>query len=110
MMVPDLETEPPMVERLPTLGPRRQTPVQAAVALAATVLEEALHDGLRHLRGGFADRVSHAAEALDAVGLAGARRRLLALRDAVRAGEENAARAWLDAAVRLELTREVASA
>ena len=80
----------------------------AALALASTLLEEALHDGLSHLRGGFAERATRAADALGAVGLAGARRRFLALRDAAKSGELGAARAWLDAAVRLELTREAA--
>ncbi|MDF2695647.1 MAG: hypothetical protein K0S65_4030, partial [Labilithrix sp.] len=57
---------------------------------------------------GFADRATHAADALGAVGLRGAQRRVLALRDAVKSGDAAAARVWLDAAVRLELTREAA--
>ncbi len=110
VIVPDLETEPAMVESLPLLAPRREPPFHAAIALAATLLEEALHDGLAHLRSGFIDRALHAAGVLGAVGLGGAQRRLLALREAVRSGSADAARIWLDAAVRLELTRETAFA
>ena len=107
VIVPDLETEHAIVEKLPLLAPRSGSPIHAALAVATTLLEEALHDGLAHLRAGFADRATHAADALGAVGLAGARRRFLALRDTSKAGD-GGARAWLDAAVRLELTREAA--
>jgi len=110
VVVPDLETEPPIVEKLPLLAPRKEPPMSAALARAGTLLEEALHDGLSRLRGGFADRATQAGDALGAVGLAGARRRLLVLRDAAKRGDPSAARAWLDAAVRLELTRESALA
>lgn len=110
VIVPDLETEPPMVESLPLLAPRKEPPFHAAIALAATLLEEALHDGLAHLRGGFTDRALHAAGVLGAVGLRGAQRRVLALREAVSSGSADAARTWLDAAVRLELMRETAFA
>jgi hypothetical protein len=109
VIVPDLETEPPMVERLPLLGPWRERPMAVATALAATLLEEALHDGLAHLRGGFGERATDAADALGAMGLGGAKQRILALRDAVKSGDAGStagARAWLDAALRLELTRE----
>lgn len=106
VIVPDLETEAPMVEGLPLLAPRKEPPIQAALALAGTLLEEALHDGVGNLRGGFADRATHAAEALAAVGLAGAQQRVVVLRDAVRSADASAARAWLDVAVRIELTRE----
>lgn len=94
------------MEKLPLLAPREEPPLHAATVLTATLLEEALHDGLSRVRGGFADRATQAAEALGAVGLAGARRRIVALRDAVTSGDVGAARAWLDAAIRLELTRE----
>ena len=110
VIVPDLETEPPMVESLPLLAPRKEPPFHAAIALAATLLEEALHDGLAHLRVGFIDRALHAAGVLGAVGLGGAQRRVLALREAVSSGNADAARIWLDAAVRLELTRDTAFA
>ena len=106
VIVPDLETEAAMVETLPLLAPRREPPIHAAALLATTLLEEALHDGLSRLRPGFADRATHAASALGAVGLMGAQRRILALHDAIASNAANAARAWLDAAVRLELTRE----
>lgn len=108
LIVPDLETEPAIVEKLPLLAPRKAPPIHAALAAASTVLEEALHDGLSRLRGGFADRATQAADALGAVGLAGARRRLVTLRDAAGSGDAGGARAWLDAAVRLELTRDAA--
>ena len=74
--------------------------------LAASVLEEVLHDGIARLRAGLADRATRAAEALGTVGLRGPRQMLLTLRDAV-GQEPNAASAWLDAALRIELTREV---
>jgi hypothetical protein len=108
VIVPDLETEPAMVESLPLLAPRQEPPIHSATVVASTLLEEALHDGLARLRAGFADRAAHAAEALGAVGLRGVQRRVLALRDAVKSSDATAARVWLDAAVRLELTREVA--
>jgi hypothetical protein len=108
VIVPDLEVEPSIVETLPFLATRKETPLHAAIAVAATVLEEGLHDGLGRSRTGFADRAAHAASALGAVGLAGARERMLALGNAVKSSDVRAARAWLDAAVRLELSREAA--
>ena len=108
VIVPDLETEPPIVEKLPLLAPREEPPIGSTLVRAGTVLEEALHDGLARLRPGFADRATQAADALGAVGLAEARKRIIALRDAAKAGDATAARAWLDAAIRLELTREAA--
>ena len=106
MIVPHLETEARVVEKLPLLEPRSEHPLREATALAAAVLEEALHDGLATLRPGFVDRVTRGAEALGAVGLSGAQRRLVLLREAVQNADVGAARAWLDAVVRLELTRE----
>jgi hypothetical protein len=106
VIVPDLETDAPLAETLPHLAPRKEPPMHAALRLTSTLLEEALHDGLARLRGAFADRATHAAEGLAAVGLAGSQQRVLALRDAVKTGDPAAARAWLDAAVRVELTRE----
>jgi SWIM zinc finger len=108
VIVPDLETEPAVVEALPLLAPHTEPPIHAAIVVASTLLEEALHDGLARLRSGFTDRAAHAAEALAAVGLRGAQRRILALRDAVKSSDSGAARVWLDAAVRIELTREAA--
>lgn len=106
VIVPDLETEPRTVENLPLLAQRKERPMLVATTLASALLEEALHDGLMRVRAGFGDRAAHAAEALGAVGLDGAKKRVLALRDAVKSHAPTAARAWLDAAVRIELTRE----
>lgn len=107
VIVPDLETEAPMVENLPLLAARSDPPLFSAIAMAATLLEEALHDGLLRVRPGFVERAAHVVEALGAVGLMSASKRFGALRDAVSGtSHEPAARAWLDAAVRLELSRE----
>jgi len=106
VIVPDLETEAATVEKLPLVAARKDPPLVTAIAMANTLLEEALHDGLLRVRSGFVDRATHATESLAAVGLHSASKRFGALRDAVRSHEPTATRAWLDAAVRLELSRE----
>ena len=73
---------------------------------ASALLEEALHDGLSRLRPGFGERAASATAALGAVGLEGAARRVGVLAEAIRTNDAASARAWLDAAIRLELTRE----
>jgi hypothetical protein len=106
VIVPDLETEAAMVENLPLSAARNDPPLVMAIAMAGTLLEEALHDGLLRVRPGFVDRAAHATESLAAVGLTSASKRFGLLRDSVKAHEPTAARAWLDAAIRLELSRE----
>lgn len=106
VLVPDLETGPRHVETLPQLGPGTTSPIRRALHEASALLEEALHDGLARLRPGFAERATSAIDTLAAVGLEGAARRVSALAEAVRTNDAASARAWLDAAIRLELTRE----
>lgn len=106
VIVPDLETESPIVESLPFLQRRVESPMHTALMQAESVLEEVLHDGLLHARGGLVERVGHVSEALSAVGARGTARRFSALRDAVKRDARTATGAWLDAAMRLELTRE----
>jgi hypothetical protein len=100
VLVPDLDKETARVESLPHVPPRPALASHVALDAAQALLEESLHDGLAHLRSGFGERASAVADALSQVGLAGAEKRIRALREAM------TARSWLDAAVRLELTRE----
>jgi len=94
------------VETLPQLPPGTPSPIRRALDEANALLEEALHDGLSRLRPGFGERASSAAASLGAVGLEGAARRVSVLAEALRTNDAACARAWLDAAIRLELTRE----
>jgi hypothetical protein len=106
VLVPDLETEARRVEDLPMLAPSVAPPIFQALDQANALLEEALHDGLARLRPGFVERAGVASSALAATGLMGAARRVTALAESVRTGDATTARAWLDAAIRIELTRE----
>ncbi len=106
VLVPDLETGSRFVETLPQLPPFTTSPIRRALHEASALLEEALHDGLSRLRPGFGERAASATAALGAVGLEGAARRVGVLAEAIRTNDAASARAWLDAAIRLELTRE----
>ena len=116
VIVPDLEPPAPGVA-LRTAATAPASPVRAAIALAASALEEAAHLGLAHLPASFAGRAAEAAARLDATGLRAAARRLERLRERVHALRDDAreaplaaaASAWMDAAIRVELTREAES-
>ncbi|MBX3232074.1 MAG: hypothetical protein KIT84_19835 [Labilithrix sp.] len=109
VVVPDLEEAPALLERLPRAAAATRTELEIAVERAGAVLEESLHDGLAHLGRGFADRTEEAARTAAGRGLVGLEHRLLALRSAL-ADPAAAARAWLDLAIRTELTREAITA
>ena len=112
VLVPDLEgavtSAASRVDALPHFAPRAAQPMQLALDATQALLEESLHDGLAHLRPGFADRASAAADALSKVGLLAMERRIRALRASV-VTHAPAAAAWIDASVRLELTREASN-
>ncbi len=90
-------------------------PVEAAAAEALGILAEGAHHGLRHAPFAYPDRLRAAAARLTAAGLTACAARLETLDATLRAarggGEESswstAAAAWMDAAIRLELVREV---
>ena len=100
IVVPDLEPSPAATERLPVSSCDEPTPLHRALGAAGAVLEEALHDGLGRLRDGFAGRITAATSALADAGLEGTRTRLAAFAIA------RTPDTWLEAALRLELTRE----
>ena len=100
VVVPDLEPSAHTLDGLPATEAEAPSPLAAACARATDVLEEALHDGLAHLRQGFGERAAAATAALAATGLEGARARLAAF------AEARTPSSWLDAALRVELTRE----
>jgi hypothetical protein len=118
VIVPDLEAAPPASVALPRGGDGggAPSPMLAALDGAASVLEEACHGGLARPRGEWVARTSAAARRLDDMGLAGAAVRLRVLAEKVRAlGDRadggllrDAAEAWASAAIRVELTRELA--
>jgi len=104
VIVPDLEPAPATIERLPVSARDEPTPLHLALATTSAALEEALHDGLGRPRAGFDERIAAATAALADAGLEGARTRLAAFAKA--RSPEN----WLEAALRLELTREALTA
>ncbi len=106
IVVPDIEKEKRTVEGLPLLAPKKTPALVAAIERASTLLEEALHDGLARTRSGFADRAAETAHLLEAIGLTDAALRVKTLATAVKTSDPEGARAWLDAAIRIELTRE----
>ncbi len=115
VIVPDLADEP-LRPRLPAgRAEPPADPLEAALLAAASALEEAAHLGLRAVAPGWPDRIARTALELERVGLATIGRRLGAVgegvREARRSGSADAwtasARAWLEAAVRVEITREV---
>ena len=103
VVVPDLDEERTKLS-LPELASLAPEPIAAALARARALVEESLHDGLEHLRPGFLPRLQASAAALADVGLAGAEQRIATLADAIARGDGVAA--WLDAAIRLDLTAE----
>lgn len=95
-------------------GVAADPPVEAAAAEALGILAEGAHHGLRHAPFGYPDRLRATAARLATAGLTTCAARLEALDATLRAargGEESswpiAAAAWMDAAIRLELVREV---
>jgi hypothetical protein len=104
ILVPDLERATSRLDALPTLGPRPTTPMMLALETARAVMEEALHNGLAHLRPGFAESATRAADACSNVGLVSVETRIRALANSTEP------RAWLDAVIRLELTEEASLA
>jgi hypothetical protein len=100
VLVPDLDRESASLDDLPVLASSVVAPMHIALEGAQALLEEALHDGIAHPRGNFADRAARAADALSKVGLVGAEKRMRTL------GEAPSASGWLDAMIRLDLTRE----
>ncbi|MBW8485686.1 hypothetical protein [Actinomadura parmotrematis] len=86
--------------------PAPPDPIGAALDEALEVCADAAHHGLRHLPAGFAPRAERAAAALDATGLraaAGAVRAFVHALD----DEEEAARRWTDAQIRLTTTADL---
>lgn len=116
LVIPDLEKkgEAP-APRLERGRDRVDPPAEAAAAEALGLLDEGAHHGLRHASGGYPDRLRATVKRLEEVGLNDCADRLRRLEEALRAarggGEEGwpaAARGWLEAAIRLQLVREVA--
>lgn len=99
VVVPDLDPSTHALD-LPAAESAPLSPLEAACACAMDVLEEALHDGIGRLRAGFGERAAIAVSALAASGLEGARARLATF------ASERTAATWLEAALRVELTRE----
>lgn len=115
LVVPDLEKGPVSVPRLEAALDRANPPVESAAAEALGLLEEGAHHGLRHAAPGYPGRLNAAVTRLEGVGLTDCATRLRRLEETLRAaregGEEGlpeAARAWGEAAIRLQLVREVA--
>jgi hypothetical protein len=88
--------------------------MSAALARASAVLEDGAHRGLRHAASSYGDHVEAAVRALARVGLSKTAAGLEVLRDAVRRAqtsgdeeaERDAARAWVDARIRIRLMEE----
>ncbi len=119
-----LELDPTAIvvtDRVPRPRSRHRATLRRAAAAARTRHE--LADAPRAPRGeraprgstarrsrasppGLLERAAAATQTLRATGLEGAARRVAALADAVRTHDPSSARAWLDAAIRIELTRE----
>ncbi len=114
LVVPDLEKGTVEVPRLDPAREPADPPVESAAAAALGLLDEGAHHGLRHAAAGYPDRLRAAGKRLEGVGLTDCAARLRRLDEtlrAARAGGEDAwpeaARAWADAAVRLQLVREM---
>nr|BFE61802.1 hypothetical protein GCM10020063_063280 [Dactylosporangium thailandense] len=106
VVVPDLGEAGAGELALPDGG--RQEPLPAALDHAIATLAEMPHRGLRHLPPGFGDRLRKAGDGLNRVGLHQAAAALEALRDALGPDPgEAAARAWVDAHLRLTVTAEL---
>ncbi len=116
VIVPDLEAASGAPAEVEGGEVRHASPTLAALDVAASLLSEGCHVGLRHVRAEWIARTREAAARLDEVGLGGAAKRLRALAGLVHAiGDEAAAprvraatEAWMSAAIRVELMREAA--
>ena len=114
LVVPDLEKGHAEVPRLDPAHEPDEPPVESAAAAALGLLDEGAHHGLRHAAAGYPDRLRAAGKRLDAVGLTDCAARLHRLDETLRTARSRGddawpetARAWADAAVRLQLVREM---
>lgn len=115
LVVPDLEKGHVKVPRLDPAREPAEPPVESAAAAALGLLDEGAHHGLRHAAGSYPDRLRAAGQRLEAVGLTDCAARLHRLNETLRAARAGgrddawpeAARAWAEAAVRLQLVREM---
>jgi hypothetical protein len=107
LVIPDLAGSfaPPNVPALAT--PSHLDPLDRALTLAESVLDELCSAGLANASRGVLDRAGAAARSLDDVALESLAVRLRALEALLRSGSAaNAADAWLDVGVRMALARE----
>lgn len=114
LVVPDLEKGSVTAPRLDPAREFADPPVESAAAEALGLLDEGAHHGLRYAAAGYPDRLRAAVARLEGVGLTDCAARLRRLDETLRAaragGEEGwpeAAGAWAEAAVRLQLVREM---
>lgn len=117
LLILDLESAPAARPPLPHARPVIDPPVEAAAAEAFGLVEEGAHQGLRRAAPGYADRLRAGAAKLEKAGLTTSAARLrhletsLRLARAATAEQEEgwrlASAAWADAAIHLDLVREV---
>ena len=118
LIILDLESKRTARPPLPHARPSTDPPVEAAAAEALGLLEEGAHQGLRRAAPGYPDRLRASAEKLEKAGLTTSAARLRHLETSLRLArtatteqqEEGWGRvsaAWADAAIHLDLVREV---
>ena len=104
LVVPDIAGPALAVDANRSFAARAVDPVAAALAHGESVLEELCSTGLAAKAPGALARVAAAAQRFDDAGLADMAARFRALEGATRGGR-GAADAWIDAGVRLALSR-----
>lgn len=105
VVVPDLAASAPKLDVPRAQAHVHPDPMDDVLARATSVLEEGLHAGLDRASGETVRRLKETAALAESLGLSGLGTRLL--RVAETAGKEAAPAAWMDAAIRTALTREI---
>jgi hypothetical protein len=104
VVVPDLAPKAPDLD-VPRMATHAHAdPMRDVLGRATGILEEGLHAGLDRAGPDFIKRVREIAEHTEQLGLRGLGQRFLRIAEATK---ETAPQAWMDAAIRMALTREI---
>ncbi len=99
LVVPDLESETVDIKVAQGRAATKGQPLEERLEACGGLLEEAAHQGLRHLATSFADRLRYEAQEARGHGLADLARRLESLDKALKAAHEaSSTEVWQDAA------------
>ena len=104
VVVPDLAAAAPALDVPRVAAEVRPDPMHDVLGRATSILEEGLHGGLDRASADFGKRLRETAALAESLGLTGLSKRLLRV---VEGAKDAAPHAWMEAAIRTALTREI---